>query len=114
MGITGVTAAYICTIINHIEVKYMKQQSEERAVILGEYILENRATVRAAAAQFGVSKSTVHKDVSQKLRELSPSLYREVGEVLKENKQERHIRGGMATKLKYARMAEENKNRFSR
>lgn len=86
----------------------MKQQSDHRAVVLGEYILENNATVRAAAAWFGISKSTVHKDVSQRLQELSPSLYKEVGAVLAKNKEERHIRGGMATRKKYARLAEMN------
>ena len=83
----------------------MKEQSCDRAVILGEYILENNATVRAAAAWFGISKSTVHKDVSQKLSELSPSLYHDVREILARNKQERHIRGGMATKKKYEQLA---------
>lgn len=89
-------------------VKYMKQQQYDRAIILGEYILENNATVRSAAAWFGISKSTVHKDVSQKLAELSPSLYNEVKEILAKNKQERHIRGGMATKKKYERLAAMN------
>jgi putative DeoR family transcriptional regulator (stage III sporulation protein D) len=89
-------------------VKYMKQQPCDRAIVLGEYILENNATVRAAAAWFGISKSTVHKDVSQKLSELSPSLYRDVKEILAKNKQERHIRGGMATKKKYERLAAMN------
>ncbi len=83
----------------------MKQQPGDRAIILGEYILEHKATVRAAAAWFGISKSTVHKDVSQRLPELSPSLYEGVKEILTLNKQERHIRGGMATKKKYAQLA---------
>lgn len=87
----------------------MIQQSGDRAVILGEYILENNATVRAAAAKFGISKSTVHKDVSQKLEEISPSLYRDVSAVLEKNKKERHIRGGMATKRKYELLAEAEK-----
>lgn len=98
-------SAYTCTIINHMGVKYMKQQPSDRAIILGEYILEHKATVRAAAAWFGISKSTVHKDVSQRLSELSPSLYAGVKEILVQNKQERHIRGGMATKKKYAQLA---------
>ncbi len=92
----------------------MKQESRERALILGEYIIENRATVRAAAAEYGISKSTVHKDVSQKLPYISPSLFNEVREILAENKQERHIRGGMATKLKYARLAEEKHKKDNR
>ena len=83
----------------------MKQQPSDRAIILGEYILEHKATVRAAAAWFGISKSTVHKDVSQRLSELSPSLYEEVRGILAQNKQERHIRGGMATKKKYEELA---------
>jgi putative DeoR family transcriptional regulator (stage III sporulation protein D) len=74
---------------------------EDRAVILAEYIIEHKATVRAAAKQFGISKSTVHKDLTEKLPIISPALYPAVKEVLETNKQERHIRGGMATKLKY-------------
>jgi putative DeoR family transcriptional regulator (stage III sporulation protein D) len=74
---------------------------EERAAMLGEYIIENKATVRKAAKKFGVSKSTVHKDVSQRLKTLNPALYREVRAILDINKNERHIRGGLATKNKY-------------
>ncbi|MCL2053059.1 MAG: sporulation transcriptional regulator SpoIIID [Oscillospiraceae bacterium] len=74
---------------------------EERAVILGEYILENKSTVRAVAKQFGISKSTVHKDITEKLPLISPQLYPQVKEILEINKKERHIRGGLATKLKY-------------
>lgn len=74
---------------------------KERPVILGEYIVKDKATVRAAAKRFGISKSTVHKDVSQRLEKLDPELYQEVRSVLCENKAVRHIRGGMATKLKY-------------
>lgn len=83
----------------------MKNQAEGRAVMLGRYIIENRATVRSAAKQFGISKSTVHKDVSERLKSESPELYAQVKEVLEINKQERHIRGGLATKLKYAAIA---------
>ena len=72
-----------------------------RAVRLAEYITETGATVRAAAAVFGVSKSTVHKDVSVRLKRQDPSLYREMSAVLEKNLLERHIRGGKATKLKY-------------
>ncbi len=79
----------------------MKGIVEERAVDLGEYIVENKTTVRAAAKKFGVSKSTVHMDVSQRLRKLNPQLYNEVREVLDINKSQRHIRGGLATKEKY-------------
>lgn len=84
----------------------MKGIVEERAVELGTYILEHRATVRAAAKKFGVSKSTVHKDVSQRLRAIDPPLYRGVKEILDVNKAQRHIRGGMATRMKYQREAE--------
>jgi putative DeoR family transcriptional regulator (stage III sporulation protein D) len=79
----------------------MKLQPNERAVILGQYIIEHRATVRAAAKRFGISKSTVHKDVSERLRREDPPLYTQVKNILEINKQERHIRGGMATKRKY-------------
>ncbi len=79
----------------------MKGAVEERAVELGEYILENRATVRAAAKRFHISKSTVHKDVSERLRTVDPGLYGQVRHVLEVNKAQRHIRGGMATRRKY-------------
>ena len=89
----------------------MKDQPEARAVILGEYIVRQKAAVRAAAEWFGVSKSTVHKDVSERLEQLQPDLYAQVKEILEQNKQERHIRGGMATKRKYElrRMQEEQR-----
>lgn len=74
---------------------------DDRATRLGEFIVENKATVRRAAKQFGVSKSTVHKDVSQRLKYIDSGLYREVKNVLAVNKAQRHIRGGMATKRKY-------------
>ena len=74
---------------------------DDRATKLGEYIVENKATVRCAAKQFGVSKSTVHKDVSQRLKYIDHSLYRDVKNVLAVNKAQRHIRGGMATKKTY-------------
>lgn len=83
----------------------MKGTVEERAIELGEYIIENRATVRLTAKKFGISKSTVHKDVSQRLQNFSPSLYKEVKEVLELNKAERHLRGGLATKNKYLKIA---------
>lgn len=89
--------------------KHMKQQPSERAVILGEYILEQNATVRAAAEWFGISKSTVHKDVSERLPFLNPNLYDGVKAVLEKNKQERHIRGGLATRKKYALLAQQKK-----
>lgn len=78
-----------------------KADTEKRAVILAEYIIEKNATVRAAAKNFGISKSTVHKDLTEKLPIISPQLYPEVKKIMEKNKQERHIRGGMATKHKY-------------
>lgn len=79
----------------------MKDAVERRAIELGEYILENNATVRVAAKKFHISKSTVHKDVSERLRQLNPQLYKEVRVVLNINKAQRHIRGGIATREKY-------------
>jgi putative DeoR family transcriptional regulator (stage III sporulation protein D) len=74
---------------------------EERACDLASYIIENKATVRSAAAQFGVSKSTVHKDLTQRLPRINPALYKQVRQLLDINKAERHIRGGLATRRKY-------------
>ena len=79
----------------------MKGIVEERATILGEYILQNKATVRSTAQKFGVSKSTVHKDVAERLERINPGLYKEVKDVLELNKAQRHIRGGLATRNKY-------------
>lgn len=75
---------------------------EERAVSLAQYIIDSKDTVRGAAKKFGISKSTVHKDVSERLIHINYALAIEVRKVLDENKAERHIRGGMATKLKYS------------
>ncbi len=80
----------------------MKGIVEQRAIELAEYIVKNKTTVRAAAKRFGVSKSTVHMDVSERLKKLNPSLYNEVREILDINKAERHIRGGLATKQKFS------------
>ena len=80
----------------------MKGYIEERALQIAAYIIENNATVRQTAKQFGISKSTVHKDVSERLLKINPILANKVREILDENKAERHIRGGMATKLKYS------------
>ena len=77
---------------------------EERAVKLAQYIIETKDTVRGAAKKFGVSKSTVHKDLVERLVTINPNLASEVRKVLDENKAERHIRGGMATKMKYLKM----------
>lgn len=74
---------------------------EERACQLALYLIENLATVRAAAGKFGVSKSTVHKDLSERLPAYNRALYLQVKEVLDENKAQRHIRGGLATRRKY-------------
>lgn len=79
----------------------MHTSIEERACDIAVYIIENRTTVRAAAKQFGISKSTVHKDLTERLRTVNPALYRQVRELLDINKAERHIRGGMATRRKY-------------
>ena len=74
---------------------------KERCVILGTYIVENRATVRQAAARYGISKSTVHKDVTESLRHVNRSLYEAVAQVLEQNKNERHLRGGEATRRRH-------------
>ena len=79
----------------------MKKTTEKRASVLGEYIAESGATVRETAKKYSVSKSTVHKDVTEKLREENPALFEKVRFVLDRNKAERHIRGGEATKQKY-------------
>ena len=80
----------------------MKKLSiEDRATLLAHYIIETKDTVRSTAKKFGVSKSTVHKDVSDRLLKINPVLAKQVREILDENKAERHIRGGLATKAKY-------------
>lgn len=79
----------------------MKSDIERRAVELAEYIIENKTTVRAAAKHFGVSKSTVHKDLTERLELINGPLFRQVKEILEINKAERHIRGGIATRIKY-------------
>ena len=84
----------------------MKDYIEERAIDIANYIIEHNATVRQTAKAFGVSKSTVHKDVTERLAQINPSLARQAREVLNVNKLERHIRGGQATKEKYAHRQE--------
>ena len=79
----------------------VRSHIEERAIVVAKYILEKNTTVRQTAKTFGVSKSTIHKDVTERLEEINPTLAKEVKMVLEKNKSERHIRGGMATKLKY-------------
>lgn len=81
---------------------------EERAVELAHYIIDNKDTVRGAAKKFGVSKSTVHKDITERLKKINLSLANEAKKILDENKAERHLRGGEATRLKYS-----TKHRFS-
>lgn len=82
----------------------MKDYIEERAVELANYIIETKATVRQAAKKYGISKSTVHKDITERLIQLNPSLARQARAVLDLNKQERHIRGGLATRERYLRL----------
>lgn len=83
----------------------MKDYIEERAVEIAHYIIENKATVRQTATAFGVSKSTIHKDCTDRMVQINPALAGQVRQVLDVNKQERHIRGGMATREKYLHMA---------
>ena len=83
----------------------MKEDLDQRAQALAVYIIENRATVRAAAKHFGISKSTVHKDLSERLLQCNRLLYQQAREILMINKAERHIRGGIATKKKYKGIA---------
>ncbi len=82
----------------------MDDRIEKRACELAVYIIETGATVRAAAGKFGISKSTVHKDLTQRLKDCNLSLYTQVRQILEHNKQERHIRGGLATRKKYKGM----------
>ncbi len=79
----------------------MTDTIEERVCELAVYMIETGATVRAAAQRFGISKSTVHKDLSTRLKQYNPGLYQQVRQILEHNKQERHIRGGLATRKKY-------------
>ncbi len=79
----------------------MHEDIDQLVLDIAEYMIEYRQTVRGAAKQFGCSKSTVHKYMTERLEPISPSLYRQVREILDKNKAERHIRGGMATKRKY-------------
>jgi len=82
----------------------VKGNIEDRCVMLGNYIWEEKATVRACAKKFGISKSTIHKDVTERLCHINPSLAKKVKTVLDINKAQRHIRGGMATKEKYRKI----------
>lgn len=78
---------------------------DERAIEVAHYIIDSKDTVRGAAKKFGISKSTVHKDITERLRKINPSLAVEVKKILDENKAERHIRGGEATRQKYMHIA---------
>ena len=88
-------------IVSHNASVSGKKEIEERAINLAQYIIDSKDTVRGAAKKFCISKSTVHKDVTERLMQINPVLAIEVRRILDENKAERHIRGGMATKLKY-------------
>ena len=79
----------------------MKEKIEDRAATLAQYIIESGATVRSAAAKFGLSKSTVHKDIAERLSQFNPALYAQVKAVLDSKKAQRHLRGGAATRRKY-------------
>lgn len=81
----------------------LKSITDLRAIELAQYIIETNGTVRSAAKKFGISKSTVHVDVSKRLKNLNPTLFTQVRKVLETNKAERHLRGGMATKQKYSK-----------
>ena len=85
----------------------MLDSDDKRPIILGEYLAANNVTVRQTAAHFGISKSTVHKDITVRLRELDAALFERVRQVLDRNKARRHIRGGQATKNKYKACAKE-------
>ena len=91
-------------VVSHNSSMIGKKAIEERAIDLAQYIIDSKDTVRGAAKKFGISKSTVHKDVSERLEKINPGLAKEVRKILDENKAERHIRGGMATKLKYSHL----------
>ena len=86
-----------------MEYVMLTQYGIDRCELLARYVIENNATVRGAAAHFGISKSTVHKDLTTKLKYISKPLYDQVKSILEQNKSERHIRGGEATRLKYLR-----------
>ena len=88
----------------------MRQETiEERTVNIAKYIIDNKCTVRDAAKKFGISKSTVHKDITERLCKINAQLSEQIHEILMENKQERHIRGGIATREKYIRAHETQK-----
>lgn len=94
-------ASHILGIDHVVEEQFMKAYIEERAVEVANFIISSNATVRETAKRFGISKSTVHKDVTERLVKINPKLAGEARHVLEVNKSERHIRGGLATKEKY-------------
>ena len=81
----------------------IKFKDKDRCILVAEYVIENSSTVRSAAKHFGISKSTIHKDLTERLKYISPNLYSDVKKVLNINKSERHVRGGEATRKKYLR-----------
>ncbi len=96
---------------------YSDVDTRERCELLAEFLIKNNTTVRNTANNFGISKSTVHKDIKEKLRRVNPALYNEADMVLQKNKAERHLRGGEATKQKYLRQHEteyEYKNKYNK
>lgn len=82
--------------------------NKERCIIMATYLVENNSTVRKVAKHFGISKSTVHKDITENLKNKNPTLYKQVKEILDKNKCERHIRGGEATRIKFLKMNYKN------
>lgn len=95
---------------NSIGVNVLKDYISERVISLAEYIIETKATVRSTAKKFGISKSTVHKDVAFRLKNINSRLFEEARKVLDNNRETRHIRGGNATKEKYKKLAEKPSN----
>lgn len=104
MFIFNIKSSYIVPIADFRGI-IMKDYIEERVLELAQYILENKTTVRRAAKKYNVSKSTVHKDITERLSDLNPTLAARVHNVLDKNKAERHIRGGLATREKYLRLS---------
>ena len=94
-------AAFIYSTTRKLAAGHARTNIKERVCDLAAYIIDNQTTVRAAAKQFGISKSTVHKDLTERLPRINPTLYRQVRALLDLNKAERHIRGGLATRRKY-------------
>ena len=100
-SLSYISSRFSYTLTRDIGSGDMYNDIEERACDVARYIVENKSTVRAAAKEFGISKSTVHKDITQRLEKVNPSLFDQVRVLLDTNKAERHIRGGLATRRKY-------------